>query len=126
MLEESPKGDGSGFKGFIKLLKERYKAIKLDVGFSSHPKKTSVTTINLVEGLKNSVYKSEKIDVVFDLGYNPDCLYQVIVEWQYCCAVYVNEFIENTISSARKNKINTFQVSKTHAFDTRWTTATIG
>lgn len=82
--------------------------------------------IDLVEGLKNKIYKSEKIDVIFDASYNPDCLYQIIVEWHYCSATYVNEFIENVISSARKNKIMTHQVSKTNAFNTRWMTATIG
>lgn len=79
-----------------------------------------------MEGLKNKIYKTEKIDVIFDTEYDPECYYQIILEWEYCCATYVNEFIENTISTARKNKIATHLVSKANAFNTRWTTATIG
>jgi hypothetical protein len=43
------------------------------------PKQNSTININLVEGLVNKVYKSEKIYVTFDLNYNPDYLYQIIV-----------------------------------------------
>lgn len=64
--------------------------------------------------------------MTFDTSYHPEYLYQIIVQWQYCCATYVNEFIENVISSARKSKIITHLVSKSNAFNTRWMTATIG
>lgn len=66
------------------------------------------------------------IDVVIDTTYNPSKLFQVYVEWNYCCATFLQEFIENVISAARKAKIITYQMSRTNAFDTRWSISTIG
>jgi RNase P/RNase MRP subunit p30 len=63
----------------MKMMRERYRGIRLEVGYAQFPKQTYTVSINLVEDMKNLIYRSEKIDVTFDTNYNPDCLYQIIV-----------------------------------------------
>lgn len=83
MIEEQLRVDGNNLKDFIKLLKEKYRSIKFDISYEPNLKEKKcevyTVTIDLVEGMKNKIYRSEKIDVTFDVNFHPNCLYQIIV-----------------------------------------------
>ncbi len=116
------------FQEFIKMFSEKYKELALDITMiqpHTKPKKKKFT-LNFSKNENRALYNHEEIEILIDTEYYPGTLFQILISWNLCSSVIINEFVENVMTIGRRSKLRPSVLSSGNIFHTIWSITTIG
>lgn len=110
------------------MFNDKYRELAIEISLTSEqtkPKKKKFT-LNFSKTESRALYNHEEVEVDIDVEYHPSTLFEILISWNLCSSVVINEFVENIMTMGRRSKLRPSLLSSGNIFHTVWSITTIG